>query len=207
MRDDPSRSKYSTMPTDGSLSGNHFLPNGLSRRKFLHTVLTSATASTFLWACGSSRSRWRVLTDAEAMLVEALAEQIVPRDQDPGARDAGVLNFIDKQLAGHYQKYQTDYQLGLIGVDESSQILFDRPFLGLKWKEQTEILIAMESGKVPGQTWQNRSSAAFFDLLRDHTMQGFYGSPRHGGNRDYVSYRMLGLDYPPIVGQNRYKPA
>ena len=35
-------------------------------------------------------------------------------------------------------------------------------------------------------------------------MQGFYGSPRHGGNKDYVSYRMLGLEYPDIIGQNRY---
>ena len=35
-------------------------------------------------------------------------------------------------------------------------------------------------------------------------MQGFYGSPRHGGNKDYASYRMLGLDYPNIIGQNRY---
>jgi gluconate 2-dehydrogenase gamma chain len=35
-------------------------------------------------------------------------------------------------------------------------------------------------------------------------MQGFYGSPRHGGNRNYVSYKMLGLEYPVVMGQNRY---
>ena len=35
-------------------------------------------------------------------------------------------------------------------------------------------------------------------------MQGFYGSPRHGGNRNYVSYKMLGLEYPRVIGQNRY---
>jgi gluconate 2-dehydrogenase gamma chain len=35
-------------------------------------------------------------------------------------------------------------------------------------------------------------------------MQGFYGSPRHGGNRDYVSYKMMKLDYPHVIGQNRY---
>jgi gluconate 2-dehydrogenase gamma chain len=34
-------------------------------------------------------------------------------------------------------------------------------------------------------------------------MQGFYGSPRHGGNRDYLSYRMLGIDYPQVIGRNR----
>jgi len=35
-------------------------------------------------------------------------------------------------------------------------------------------------------------------------MQGFYGSPRHGGNRNYASYKMMGLEYPRLIGQNRY---
>ena len=44
----------------------------------------------------------------------------------------------------------------------------------------------------------------FFDLVRNHTMQGYYGSPRHGGNRDAVSWRMLGLDEPPLRGRAQY---
>jgi gluconate 2-dehydrogenase gamma chain len=36
-------------------------------------------------------------------------------------------------------------------------------------------------------------------------MQGYYGSPIHGGNKDYMSFNMLGLDYPLIIGQNRYR--
>jgi hypothetical protein len=63
----------------------------------------------------------------------------------------------------------------------------------------------LEAGKAKGRTWETEDSKVFFELIRDHTMQGFYGSPRHGGNWDYVSYRMLGLDYPQIIGQNRYK--
>jgi len=35
-------------------------------------------------------------------------------------------------------------------------------------------------------------------------MQGYYGSPRHGGNKDNMSYKMLKLDYPVVIGQNRY---
>jgi gluconate 2-dehydrogenase gamma chain len=63
----------------------------------------------------------------------------------------------------------------------------------------------LEAGKAKGNTWQTKSSAEFFRLVRNHTLQGFYGSPRHGGNRNYASYKMLRLDYPPIVGQNRYR--
>jgi gluconate 2-dehydrogenase gamma chain len=41
-------------------------------------------------------------------------------------------------------------------------------------------------------------------LAVDRTMQGFYGAPRHGGNKDYASFKMMKLDYPLLVGQNRY---
>jgi len=47
----------------------------------------------------------------------------------------------------------------------------------------------------------------FFELLRNHTMEGYYGSPRHGGNRDAVSWRMLGLAEPPVLGRSRYRLA
>ncbi len=62
----------------------------------------------------------------------------------------------------------------------------------------------MEQGNLPSGFWKNISQQHFFNILRDHTMQGFYGSPRHGGNKNYVSYKMMKLDYPHVLGQNRY---
>ena len=62
----------------------------------------------------------------------------------------------------------------------------------------------MEKGEFSGDYWKDHSPASFFDLLRQHSLQGFYGSPIHGGNRGYISYHMLGLDYPKVIGQNRY---
>ena len=44
----------------------------------------------------------------------------------------------------------------------------------------------------------------FFNLVRSHTFQGYYGSPRHGGNRNAVSWHMLGLDEPPLRGRAQY---
>jgi gluconate 2-dehydrogenase gamma chain len=51
---------------------------------------------------------------------------------------------------------------------------------------------------------------AFFELVRKHTFEGYYGSPRHGGNRDAISWQMLGLAEPPVRGRAQYdlrKPA
>jgi gluconate 2-dehydrogenase gamma chain len=150
---------------------------------------------------------WHFFTVAEARLVEALSEQIIPADQDPGGKDAGVVYFIDRQLVGPYQRYQEKYRTGLANVEKTSRRMFDKDFLALAWNDQTKLLVAMDSGRAPKECWPGVAAAEFFHLVRDHSMQGFYGSPRHGGNRGYASYKMLGLEYPVVMGQNRYPKA
>ena len=161
----------------------------------------------------SNISVWRFFTDKEALLVNVIIEQIIPTDEWPGARDAGVANFIDKQLVGPYTRYQEDYRNGLAAINLSCINLYKNQFEALEWEEQTGFLKRMEAGELSTlqskedseKTWAEVSDREFFNLIRDHTMQGFYGSPRHGGNRNYVSYRMIELDYPLIIGQNRYE--
>jgi gluconate 2-dehydrogenase gamma chain len=175
------------------------------RRRFIQTIAAAAVGASVLPACSRPSGSWRFFTEAEALMIDAISEQIIPTDQDPGAIQAGVTHFIDRQLVGVYQHYQQIYRTGLIGIQETSQAMFSGPLERLIWNDQTAVLKALESGKAQGATWQDRSSRAFFELIRDHTLQGYYGSPRHGGNRDYTSYRMLQLDYPQIVSQNRYR--
>ena len=176
------------------------------RRKFIRDVGALAGGATLLSGCGKAPSRqWRFFTEAEAGVLAAVWEQIIPADQDPGAVDAGVPNFIDLQLTRHYKRHQETYRTGLEGVQQTSTALYGRRFEELKWDDQTRVLETLESGKAPGSAWASRNPRTFFNLVRDHSMQGFYGSPRHGGNRNYVSYRMLGIDYPQVIGQNRYE--
>jgi gluconate 2-dehydrogenase gamma chain len=52
----------------------------------------------------------------------------------------------------------------------------------------------------------SQQEPTFFELVRSHTLEGYYGSPRHGGNRDAVSWRMLGLDEPPVAGPRAIRP-
>lgn len=147
---------------------------------------------------------WRVLTPDEARLVEAVSEQIIPADRDPGAKEAGVVRYIDKQLDGPLQRFAEKYRNGLRFLAQTCQAQHGKPFEALSWPEQTRVLQALESGKAPKEIWADPSPREFFGLIRDHTMQGFYGSPRHGGNKNYASYKMLGLEYPRVIGQNRY---
>jgi gluconate 2-dehydrogenase gamma chain len=147
---------------------------------------------------------WRVLTPDEARLVEAVSEQIIPADRDPGAKEAGVVHFIDRQLDGPYKRFAEKYHAGLACLAKTCLAMFGKPFEELPWPDQTRVLQALEASKAPKAIWTKPSSSEFFNLIRDHSMQGFYGSPRHGGNRHYASYKMLGLEYPRVIGQNRY---
>jgi gluconate 2-dehydrogenase gamma chain len=165
-------------------------PGNMNRRRFLKTTAVGAAA--FTAACSSKgQSTWRVLTNAEAETLEAICEQIIPADQDPGAAWAGVVKFIDKQLAGYYREHRQKYRAGISEADSRA----GGNFAKAAPEKQLEILKKME---------KDESTKAFFALVVSHTMQGFYGNPRHGGNRDYCGWRMLGLPPSPIRGRDQY---
>lgn len=174
----------------------------IPRRQFLKRAALGAALP--LLGCQKSKSHWRFFSDSEASLVEQITAQIIPTDDDAGAVEAGCVNFIDRQLAGEYRRFQNDYRSGLAHLQKTCDALYKRSFGELSWEEQTRLLESVENSQVPAALWPEVSPQRFFSLIRDHTLQGFYGSPRHGGNKNYVSYKMLGLDYPHILGQNRY---
>ncbi len=160
-----------------------------SRRHFLGSACGAALALT---GCGRARP-WLFFTPQEAETVIALCEQIIPADEDPGAAQAGVIHYIDRHLMGHFRRHQSLYRRGLAQLDELCRQRRNRRFAELKFDEQTAVLESLEG-----------ELKRFFDLVIEHTMQGFYGDPRHGGNRDYVSWRMLGVPPAPVRGREHY---
>ena len=177
-----------------------------SRREFVRLFSggTAAVLISFNTACRNKISQWRYLNEEEITLLDAIVEQVIPTDDFPGGKWANVSNFIDKQLDTYYKKHQVEYREGLEALGKTVIHLKGKKFEEIPFGEQTAILEKMEAGHFPGDYWKDHPSAGFFDLVRQHALQGFYGSPLHGGNREYISYRMLGLDYPNVIGQNRY---
>jgi gluconate 2-dehydrogenase gamma chain len=160
------------------------------RRKFLSAGVSTAATLT---ACRRGRSPWRFFALEEAFLVEQICQQLIPADQDPGAREAGVVNYIDRQLAGFQRRQQSVYRRGLALVDDTSRAMFQNRFTNLDSASQIAVLTAVE-----------KKDQVFFNALLAHSMQGFYGNPRHGGNRDYASWRMLGVPPIPVRGRQHY---
>lgn len=161
---------------------------GLTRRQF---VAAGALAAVSVAAgCSRHKGNFEFLTAEEASTLAALCDQIIPADDFPSATQAGVITYIDLQLTRHYRRHQRLYRSGLAEAEEFSRSRFGLNVAATSPPQHVATLRMLE-----------RQNRRFFELLRNHTMEGYYGSPRHGGNRDAVSWRMIGLTEPPVRGR------
>jgi len=164
----------------------------LTRRQFALAGALSGAAAVIGCHHGVG-SAWDFLNDDQARILSALCDQIIPADDFPSASQAGVVTYIDSQLIRHYRRHQDTYRAGIAQTDEMSRGRFGHAFADATTAQQLQIVTALEK--------ENR---AFFELLRQHSMEGNYRSPRHGGNRDAASWHMLGLAEPPLRGRAQY---
>ncbi len=175
----------------------------MDRRALLLGTLPAAAVVAS--GCSVGAPRDRLLSDQEARILTALADQLIPADDTPGASGALVLRVIDRQLARAYRKYRNTDTEGLGHLDESARQIYAQPFVDLSSHKQETLVERMEQGDLPRDIWGSLPPRDFFRVVRDHVMQGFYGDPRHGGNDDLVGWRMLGVAYPPVRGRDDYR--
>lgn len=167
------------------------------RRYFLKSVATGGTVALTSWAALDSEIPaerlalgCKVLTVSQAALVCAVAEQIVPADSYPGAKEAGVVGYIDGILAGPFgRSYRATYEQGLAVIDHVSHERYLQDFVSLDMHQQESVLKMLELGKEV-----DKSAKEFFGLILQHTFQGYYGDPEHGGNHGAASWKMIGFD-------------
>jgi len=177
---------------------------GLSRREFIRLAATAAAATGAI-SCSIPKVPWRFLTLTEARTLAAICDQIIPPDKDPGAQWASVVNYIDIQLCGPYQELRPLYREGLAQLETISAQHFGHDYSEIPAASQLALLKSIDQGTVSTESPTITSAQySFFHIVLDHTMQGFYGDPRHGGNREHASWKMLALPYPPLRGQHRY---
>src|SRR5437879_9715193 len=90
----------------------------------------------------------------DAATVAAFTERLMPgAPGKPGARDAGVLNYIDLALSGAYADLQDFYRRGLAQLDAYCRKTYNEPFVRLSAARQDEVITALEEGKAGGFTW------------------------------------------------------
>lgn len=120
---------------------------------------------------------------ATAAEIEAIASQIIPSDQTPGAREAGIVYFIDRALVTFDLDKQDRYRNGLEQAQSKRAAMFpgSSNIAGLTPGQQIELLKAIEKTE-------------FFELVRVHTIIGFFANPEYGGNRDKIGWKHIGFE-------------
>jgi gluconate 2-dehydrogenase gamma chain len=154
-------------------------------------------------------------TAPEAAFVEAALASLIPADEPgPGAREAGVGYFIDRELAGAFGAAARTYRQGPWpeGTPEQGQqsrlmpkeiyraaiaesnahcsSRYGKTFDELDVRDREEVLKGLESGAI---TLESVSARLFFGMLWANTQEGFFADPMYGGNRDKAGWKLVGF--------------
>ncbi|PTL81924.1 gluconate 2-dehydrogenase subunit 3 family protein [Vitiosangium sp. GDMCC 1.1324] len=128
-------------------------------------------------------------TRAEYAVVAAACERILPRDEDPGAKDADVSVYIDRILqTPELTQMRTDFAQGLAALERRSQRMFQVGFAQATPAQQDELLTVFKDSPA------GSGEAHFFELLTVLTLEGFLGDPSYGGNKAQVGWKLVGFD-------------
>jgi gluconate 2-dehydrogenase gamma chain len=204
----------------------------LSRRSFLTTSTAAAltpVASEVLAkkpAPASSKgpaqgagargaTNYQFFNAPEAAFIEAAVDRLIPPDAiGPGAVEADVPGYIDKQLAGAWgagerlyrsgpwqpgtpmQGYQLPFtpaelfRTALRGIRNDLMTSRNSSFERLSGTERDAYLTLLQTSAhdlegVPGNV--------FFESLWGMTVEGYFSDPVYGGNRDMAAWKMIGF--------------
>ena len=129
----------------------------------------------------------------QALEVEAIASQIIPSDDGPGAREARTVYFIDRALTTFEREKQSLYPQGLNQLEFKTHEMFPgtQKFSSLNSAQQIQLLRAVEK-------------TDFFETVRVHTIMGFLANPEYGGNYNNIGWKTIGFEdqffYEPPFG-------
>lgn len=139
-----------------------------------------SAASQEAQAARNNNAGYRVLTPAQVVAVDAVAAQIIPSDDSPGAREAGVVYFVDNVLQNEQAHIADIIKDGAQALDAQAKKLHAKVFIALANDQQIALLQSIET-------------TPFFELLRFLTLCGMFASPSYGGNKNKVGWDLIGF--------------
>lgn len=133
-----------------------------------------------------------MLTESQTSILQALVNCIIPADDFPNGWDAGVGDYLFRQFESDLKDSVALYQGGLSSLDDESQIVCGKEFDSVSADDQTALLTEIEKGQVKAE-W-SVDPATFFTMAVEHCMEGYYSNPENSGNRDSISWQMIGFE-------------
>ncbi|SDP08242.1 Choline dehydrogenase [Paenibacillus sp. yr247] len=128
-------------------------------------------------------------------ILEAVADRMIPKDIWPSATEGGVLGYLERRAGEDVATWMDLIEPGLRALDAEAIALHRRPFSELSVNEQDWLLKELELDRV--RNWPV-SPKLFFATLLSLVIEGYYGSPEAGGNREGKSWDMIGFRPGPV---------
>jgi gluconate 2-dehydrogenase gamma chain len=136
------------------------------------------------------------LTPAEAATLEALVARLIPSDANgPGALEAGAARYIDGALGSALAALRPVYAAALAALDAAALASAGASFAALTPERQDELIADLEHSRAAGFVPPERGGQ-FFELVLGHTLEGTFGDPHYGGNRDFIGWDLI--SYPGL---------
>jgi gluconate 2-dehydrogenase gamma chain len=153
-------------------------------------ALTAAAQST------AAQPAALALSDAQLRLLAAFVDRLIPKDElGPSASESGVPEYINRALGDYLAGEKPAFVEGLEATDAFARRSEDRAFVDLTPDRQDALLMLMDNGSAAGFP----NARAFFNRARRLTMEGMFGDPYYGGNKNFAGWDLIRYPGPRLA--------
>lgn len=159
-------------------------PSGTVRALLATDLVTEATRAALQARLDAPVHEPEFFEPQTYALLQAVAARLIPQPDRPEPID--VVGGVDQRLAAgkadgwRYDAMPPDreaYRLGLGGINQAAQVLFQQPFLALPEAQQDTVLEAVAAGTAPGENWQLLPIGRFFEEMLVELTENYYSHP------------------------------
>ena len=163
----------------------------ISRRSVIASAALAPVA-----AITSAAQPETALSAAQLRTLEAFVDRLIPKDElGPGATESGVAVYINRSLGDYLAPEKAAFIAGLEATDAFARRTEDRAFAELSSEKQDALLTAMDNGAAAGFP----EGRAFFGRVRRLALEGMFGDPSYGGNRNFAGWDLIRYPGPRLA--------
>lgn len=166
----------------------------ISRRAVIASAALVPVAA--LTAAAQTTPPPTALSDAQLRLLAALVDRIIPKDDlGPSASECDVPVYINRSLGDYLAGEKVAFIEGLESTDAFARRSQGKAFIDLTPEKQDAVLTAMEKGGATGFP----NAQAFFNRARRLTLEGMFGDPYYGGNKNFAGWDLIKYPGPRLA--------
>jgi hypothetical protein len=161
--------------------------NDISRRSIITTAATAAFVPVSALTA-QTKAPETALNAAQMKTLEAFIDRLIPKDElGPSGVEAGAQIYIDRVLAGPNAAEKQLFVEGLSAMDDFAKRTQGAIMSELSPEKRDAVLTAMDNGQAEG--WQG--ARAWFNRARRLTLEGMFGDPFYGGNKNFAGWDLI----------------